>query len=144
MNYSPYEMKILLDVYSGAPISANEYAPVFYPTMRALERAGLVEPGAIQRWAATPKLVSLMEVVLNAPRPTPATQRRPLSPSQTGIFTYLLDYHQRNGYAPTRGEIAAHFGFKSANSASDHLLALEKKGYVQLGSGQARAIRCIP
>jgi hypothetical protein len=144
VNFTPYEMKILLDVYAGAPISANEYAPIFYPTLRALEDAGLVAPGAIHRWAATPKLVSLMEVVLNAPRPTLAAARPRLSPSQTGIFTFLLEYAKQHGFAPTRAEIMAHFGYKSPNAANDHLLALEKKGYVQLGSGQARAIRCIP
>lgn len=144
MNYTPCEMKILLDVYAGVPIGVNEYAPLFHPTMRELALGGLVAPGGIHRWQKTPKLVSLMEHVLAAPRPTPADQRRALTPSQIGIFTFLQEHIKTRGIAPTRGEIAEHFGFRSPNAAQEHLVALEKKGYVQLGSGKARAIRCIP
>ena len=38
------------------------------------------------------------------------------------------------------GEIALKFGFKSANSAEEHLKALDKKGYIDLHGGTSRGI----
>ena len=42
--------------------------------------------------------------------------------------------------SPTRKEIALKFGFKSANSAEEHLKALDKKGYIDLHGGTSRGI----
>lgn len=47
----------------------------------------------------------------------------------------------RTGAPPTRAEIAAEFGFKSANAAEDHLQALARKGVIELVSGTSRGIR---
>lgn len=45
------------------------------------------------------------------------------------------------GAPPTRAEIAAELGFRSANAAADHLRALERKGMVTLLKGTSRGIR---
>lgn len=42
---------------------------------------------------------------------------------------------------PTRAEIAAYMGFRSANAAEDHLKALDKKGAISLMPGMSRGIR---
>lgn len=42
---------------------------------------------------------------------------------------------------PTRAEIAAHMGFRSANAAEDHLKALARKGAISLTPGMSRGIR---
>ncbi|RCW70129.1 transcriptional repressor LexA [Pseudorhodoferax soli] len=45
------------------------------------------------------------------------------------------------GAPPTRAEIAAELGFKSANAAEEHLQALARKGVIELVSGTSRGIR---
>jgi len=47
----------------------------------------------------------------------------------------------RRGPPPTRAEIAAQLGFKSANAAEEHLQALARKGVIELVSGASRGIR---
>ena len=47
----------------------------------------------------------------------------------------------RTGAPPTRAEIAAELGFKSANAAEEHLQALARKGVIELVSGTSRGIR---
>jgi len=42
---------------------------------------------------------------------------------------------------PTRAEIAASMGFRSANAAEDHLRALDRKGAITLTPGMSRGIR---
>lgn len=57
----------------------------------------------------------------------------------------ILDLIQRaiveTGAPPTRAEIAAEFGFRSANAAEEHLQALARKGAIELVSGTSRGIR---
>lgn len=45
------------------------------------------------------------------------------------------------GFPPTRAEISAALGLKSANSAEEHLRALERKGVIELIAGSSRGIR---
>jgi len=45
--------------------------------------------------------------------------------------------------APTYREISGHFGFKSTKAASDHVHALEKKGYVRLHGKLSRSIEIV-
>ena len=52
------------------------------------------------------------------------------------IKSYIVDY----GFPPTRVEISKILGFKSANAAEQHLIAIEKKGYIQILSGASRGI----
>ncbi|MDR2153501.1 MAG: transcriptional repressor LexA [Burkholderiaceae bacterium] len=47
----------------------------------------------------------------------------------------------RTGAPPTRAELAAQLGFKSANAAEEHLQALARKGVIELVSGTSRGIR---
>lgn len=142
-NFTPYEIRILLDVHCGAAISVPHDAPIFDGTMDSLAQSGLVLRHA-NRYTPGPHLEGLMHHVLSAPRPLPTGQRRDLTKAQAGIFSYLLAYSRDNCRAPTRREIAEHFGFKSQTAAQDHLEALQRKGYVQMGSGRMRAIRVIP
>jgi repressor LexA len=48
---------------------------------------------------------------------------------------------ERTGAPPTRAEIAAELGFKSANAAEEHLQALARKGVLELVGGTSRGIR---
>jgi len=53
-----------------------------------------------------------------------------LSDKQFRILEFLFDQISMVGRPPTIREICDHFGFASPRSASDHLKALEKKGYI--------------
>jgi repressor LexA len=67
------------------------------------------------------------------------------SPKLTARQQQILDLVQsaieRTGAPPTRAEIAAELGFKSANAAEEHLQALARKGVIELVSGTSRGIR---
>ncbi len=67
------------------------------------------------------------------------------SPKLTARQQQILDLIQnaiaRTGAPPTRVEIAAELGFKSANAAEEHLQALARKGVIELVSGTSRGIR---
>ncbi|WP_313295898.1 transcriptional repressor LexA [Diaphorobacter sp.] len=68
-----------------------------------------------------------------------------VSPKLTARQQQILDLIQnaisRTGAPPTRAEIAAELGFKSANAAEEHLQALARKGVIELVSGTSRGIR---
>ena len=67
------------------------------------------------------------------------------SPKLTARQQQILELVQhaiaRTGAPPTRAEIAAQLGFKSANAAEEHLQALARKGVIELVSGTSRGIR---
>lgn len=47
----------------------------------------------------------------------------------------------RAGLVPSLREIGAHFGIRSTNGVSDHLLALQRKGYIDREWIKSRAMR---
>ncbi|HEY7163481.1 MAG TPA: transcriptional repressor LexA [Candidatus Binatia bacterium] len=55
----------------------------------------------------------------------------PLTARQKEIYEFLLKSIRENGYAPSIPEIGARFKIVSTNGVSDHLKALEKKGYIR-------------
>ena len=67
------------------------------------------------------------------------------SPKLTARQQQVLDLVQsaieRTGAPPTRAEIAAELGFRSANAAEEHLQALARKGVIELVGGTSRGIR---
>lgn len=64
----------------------------------------------------------------------------PLTGRQREVLAFINAYRLEHQMPPTRSEIAAHFGFKSANAAEDHLHALVAKGALLLRRGQSRGI----
>ena len=64
-----------------------------------------------------------------------------LTPRQQQILDLVQSAIERTGAPPTRAEIAAELGFKSANAAEEHLQALARKGMLDLVSGTSRGIR---
>jgi repressor LexA len=69
----------------------------------------------------------------------------PEAPKLTDRQQQILDLVQttieRTGAPPTRAEIAAELGFRSANAAEEHLQALARKGVIELVGGTSRGIR---
>jgi repressor LexA len=64
-----------------------------------------------------------------------------LTPRQQQILDLVQSAIERTGAPPTRAEIAAELGFKSANAAEEHLQALARKGVIELMGGTSRGIR---
>ncbi len=54
-----------------------------------------------------------------------------LTARQKEIYDFLLRTIREKGYAPSIPEIGARFRISSTNGVSDHLKALEKKGYIR-------------
>ncbi len=66
-----------------------------------------------------------------------------LTARQAEILELISDYIEVEGCPPTRAEIAATLGFRSANAAEDHLRALERKGCIEMIPGSSRGIRLL-
>lgn len=64
-----------------------------------------------------------------------------LTPRQEQILKLIQRFLADTGYPPTRSEIAAELGFRSANAAEQHLRALARKGFITLQPGASRGIR---
>ena len=63
-----------------------------------------------------------------------------LTDRQQQILDLVQSSIERSGSPPTRAEIAAELGFRSANAAEEHLRALQRKGVITLVAGSARGI----
>jgi len=64
-----------------------------------------------------------------------------LTARQTQVLDIIRRYLDETGYPPTRAEIAAELGFRSANAAEEHLRALARKGAIEMVPGASRGIR---
>ncbi len=60
-----------------------------------------------------------------------------LTVRQKAIYDFLLASIREKGYAPSMHEIGARFNIASTNGVSDHLKALEKKGYIRRAGKRA-------
>ena len=55
----------------------------------------------------------------------------PLTTRQRAIYEFILKTIREKGFAPSIQEIGGRFKIASTNGVSDHLKALEKKGYIR-------------
>lgn len=65
---------------------------------------------------------------------------RELTSRQRAILQFIIESIRDRGCPPTIAEIGEEFGIASTNGVNDHLLALERKGYIARSS-KARSIR---
>ena len=65
----------------------------------------------------------------------------PLTARQQKVLDWIRRHLQSTGMPPTRAEIAAGLGFRTASSAEDHLRALARKGALELTPGASRGLR---
>jgi repressor LexA len=66
-----------------------------------------------------------------------------LTSKQQAIVTCIRDYLQNHGYPPTVREIGRRVKIKSPRGVAKHLETLERKGYIERGSGLSRGIRLV-
>ena len=64
----------------------------------------------------------------------------PLTERQAAILEVIDRSIRERGYAPTLREIGAHMKIKSTNGVSDHLMALERKGYLRRDRMKSRGL----
>lgn len=64
-----------------------------------------------------------------------------LTPRQQQVLDVIKTVIVETGAPPTRAEISARLGFKSANAAQEHLQTLAQKGVIDLVRGASRGIR---
>jgi SOS-response transcriptional repressor LexA len=63
-----------------------------------------------------------------------------LTVRQEMVLTFIRQHITTHGYPPTLREIAKHMDIRSTNGVNDHLLALEKKGYIRRAEMLSRGI----
>jgi len=68
--------------------------------------------------------------------------KRLLTKRQREILTFIEECIAQDGFPPTIAEIGLRFGIRSNNGVNDHLVALERKGYISRSS-KARSIRVL-
>jgi repressor LexA len=66
-----------------------------------------------------------------------------LSLRQEFLLRYLETFLTERGYAPTLAEMASALGASSLQAAKNHLVALERKGYLRRSPGRRRAIELL-
>jgi len=64
-----------------------------------------------------------------------------LTPRQSQVLHLIRRSLTETGMPPTRAEIARQLGFRSPNSAEEHLRILQRKGCIELLPGASRGIR---
>jgi repressor LexA len=67
-----------------------------------------------------------------------------LTRRQREIYQFLRDSIERNGYAPSLEEIAAHFDLSSVATIHEHLKNLERKNMIRRHFNRNRAIEVLP
>jgi repressor LexA len=68
----------------------------------------------------------------------------PLTKRQREILSYLTEFAEANGYAPSFDEIAQRFNYNSLATVHEHLSNLERKGYIKRAYNESRAIEILP
>jgi hypothetical protein len=66
-----------------------------------------------------------------------------LTQKQADCLAFIQRFKTDEGFSPSSDDIREHFGWKSGNSAVNHLRALEKKGMISRLPGCARAIKVL-
>lgn len=66
-----------------------------------------------------------------------------LTAKQQVVFDFIKSAIEATGFPPTRAEIAAELGFRSANAAEEHLKALARRGAIEMIPGASRGIRIL-
>ena len=61
---------------------------------------------------------------------------------QKEVLTFISDFQEENGYPPTVREISEHFKI-SLRAVQDHIIALQKKGYLSQCQKRSRSIRVL-
>lgn len=67
-----------------------------------------------------------------------------LSQRQQDLFAFLSTYQEQELRAPSIREMCKALGVSSTNAVMDHLIALEKKGYIKRREGTRNIVILLP
>jgi repressor LexA len=62
---------------------------------------------------------------------------------QREILEFIRDFIKKNGFSPTISEICKGVGVSSVSTVFEHLVALEKKGFIYRRANQGRGIEIV-
>ncbi len=68
----------------------------------------------------------------------------PLTKRQREILSFLTEFAEAHGYAPSFDEIAQRVNYNSLATVHEHLSNLERKGYIKRSYNESRAIEILP
>jgi repressor LexA len=68
---------------------------------------------------------------------------KPLTDEQDRVLSFIIQQQRETDSPPTIREICFAMGYKSINSARQHLRLIEQKGYIRLVKGKARGIELL-
>jgi len=63
-----------------------------------------------------------------------------LTPRQREVLNFIVSYTNDRGYPPSLREIGRKMGIASTNGVTDHLRALQRKGWLKVAQYRSRAI----
>ena len=66
-----------------------------------------------------------------------------LTARQRNVLDFVIEYQDERGFPPSMREIGEFFEIKSTNGVSDHLRALEKKGWLTRSGHQSRGLSIV-
>lgn len=66
-----------------------------------------------------------------------------LTERQENILEFITSFLEKRRIPPSVREIQTHFGFESTNAVTDHLVQLEKKGYLKRRPRVSRGIELV-
>ena len=65
---------------------------------------------------------------------------RPITDAQTRVLLYISRHIDEKRYPPSYRDISQELDFASTNAVTNHLQALEHKGFIKTERGKARAL----
>jgi repressor LexA len=68
---------------------------------------------------------------------------KPLTKRQQEILDFIHEFISEQGYPPTLRQIGERLGVSSPNGARDHLIALQRKGFIRLHPQTSRGIEVL-
>jgi repressor LexA len=66
--------------------------------------------------------------------------KKDLTRTQKNILDFLIDQIKGKGIPPTLAEVATHFGYRNRATVQQHLIAIEKKGFIRKNPKLSRGI----
>ena len=66
-----------------------------------------------------------------------------LTARQRNVLDYVIEYQDEHGFPPSMREIGEFFQIRSTNGVSDHLRALERKGWLTRNGQQSRGLSIL-
>lgn len=66
-----------------------------------------------------------------------------LTSRQQSILDFVVQYQEEHSFPPSMREIGEFFGIRSTNGVSDHLRALERKGFLNRSGHMSRSLQVV-